>query len=140
MKTVLAFGTFDLFHPGHAAYLQQAAADGDYLIVVVARDINVQRLKHKQAQQTEDLRKKRLDEFLISVSISGKAVLGFKSNRLAVIKKYKPDIIALGYDQLVDEKKLRAEIKGLGLKTRIKRLQAYQPEKYKTSHYLKINK
>ncbi|MDD2680543.1 MAG: adenylyltransferase/cytidyltransferase family protein [Patescibacteria group bacterium] len=133
MKTVLASGTFDLFHPGHAAYLQQAATLGDYLIVVVARDVNVQKIKNKQAGQGEEIRRKKINDFLTSSSLPGRAVLGFKGERLAVIKKYKPDIIALGYDQSVSEKKLQAEIELLGLKTKIKRLKSHYPEKYKTS-------
>ncbi len=133
MKTVLAFGTFDLFHPGHAAYLQQAAALGDYLIVVVARDVNVWKIKNRQAKQTEIKRKDEVGKQLKNQSTEGEAVLGFKGNRLAVIKRYKPDIIALGYDQLVDEEKLSEEIGASGLKTKIKRLQSHYPEKYKTS-------
>ncbi|HLC71304.1 MAG TPA: adenylyltransferase/cytidyltransferase family protein, partial [Candidatus Nanoarchaeia archaeon] len=38
MKTVMCFGTFDILHPGHLHYLQQAKKYGDYLMVVIARD------------------------------------------------------------------------------------------------------
>ena len=137
MKTVLAFGTFDLLHPGHAAYLRQAAALGDYLIVVVARDVNVQRIKSKQARQTEIERKDGVNKQLKSQGIEGEAVLGFKRRRLSVIKKYKPDIIALGYDQSINEEKLCEEIEALGLKIKIKRLHSHYPEKYKTSLMVK---
>ncbi len=33
MKTVITFGTFDVFHVGHINILQRAAALGDTLIV-----------------------------------------------------------------------------------------------------------
>jgi len=38
MKTVLTFGTFDVFHVGHIRILQRASALGDTLIVGVSTD------------------------------------------------------------------------------------------------------
>jgi len=38
MKTVITFGTFDVFHVGHINILQRAAALGDTLIVGVSTD------------------------------------------------------------------------------------------------------
>lgn len=38
MKTVMTFGTFDLFHVGHLRILQRAAQLGDRLIVGVSSD------------------------------------------------------------------------------------------------------
>lgn len=37
-KTVITFGTFDLFHLGHLRILERAAVLGDYLIVGVSSD------------------------------------------------------------------------------------------------------
>lgn len=42
---VMTNGCFDLLHPGHVAYLQQAAALGDRLVVAVNDDASVSRLK-----------------------------------------------------------------------------------------------
>ncbi|WP_251358639.1 bifunctional D-glycero-beta-D-manno-heptose-7-phosphate kinase/D-glycero-beta-D-manno-heptose 1-phosphate adenylyltransferase HldE [Kangiella sp. TOML190] len=42
---VMTNGCFDILHPGHAAYLKEAAALGDRLIVAVNDDDSVQRLK-----------------------------------------------------------------------------------------------
>jgi glycerol-3-phosphate cytidylyltransferase len=37
-RTVLTFGTFDLFHVGHLRILERAAANGDRLVVGVSTD------------------------------------------------------------------------------------------------------
>lgn len=44
-RVVMTNGCFDLLHPGHVAYLQEAAALGDRLIVAVNDDESVSRLK-----------------------------------------------------------------------------------------------
>ncbi len=44
-KIVLTNGCFDILHPGHIRYLQQAKALGDRLIVLVNSDDSVKRLK-----------------------------------------------------------------------------------------------
>ena len=47
MKTVLVTGCFDLFHYGHLKFLEAAAAHGDRLVVGVAEDETVRRVKGK---------------------------------------------------------------------------------------------
>ncbi|WP_031434865.1 bifunctional D-glycero-beta-D-manno-heptose-7-phosphate kinase/D-glycero-beta-D-manno-heptose 1-phosphate adenylyltransferase HldE [Methylomarinum vadi] len=44
-KIVLTNGCFDILHPGHVRYLQQARALGDRLVVLVNSDDSVRRLK-----------------------------------------------------------------------------------------------
>jgi D-beta-D-heptose 7-phosphate kinase/D-beta-D-heptose 1-phosphate adenosyltransferase len=44
-RTVLTNGCFDILHPGHVAYLNQAKALGDVLIVAINSDRSVRRLK-----------------------------------------------------------------------------------------------
>jgi len=44
-KIVLTNGCFDILHPGHVRYLQQAKALGDRLIILVNSDASVKRLK-----------------------------------------------------------------------------------------------
>jgi len=44
-RIVMTNGCFDLLHPGHVAYLEQAAALGDRLVVAVNDDDSVRRLK-----------------------------------------------------------------------------------------------
>jgi D-beta-D-heptose 7-phosphate kinase/D-beta-D-heptose 1-phosphate adenosyltransferase len=44
-KIVFTNGCFDILHPGHIAYMKQAKALGDRLIVAVNTDASVKRLK-----------------------------------------------------------------------------------------------
>ncbi len=44
-RVVMTNGCFDILHPGHVAYLQQASAQGDLLVVAVNDDESVRRLK-----------------------------------------------------------------------------------------------
>ncbi len=129
MKTVMAFGTFDVFHPGHRSYLTQAKKLGDFLVAVVARDATVVDVKKIKAQDDEMQR-------LGNVKNSGlvdEAVLGDPKNRYAAIQKFRPEVIALGYDQRADEVELEKKLQEFGLQTEVVRMEAYQPEKYKSS-------
>ena len=47
MIKVLVFGTFDIIHPGHVFFLNQAKKLGDFLCVVVSRDETVNELKRE---------------------------------------------------------------------------------------------
>lgn len=47
-KIVLTNGCFDILHPGHLRYLQQAKALGDRLVILVNTDESVKRLKGEQ--------------------------------------------------------------------------------------------
>ena len=41
----MVFGTFDVIHPGHRFFLEQAALKGDRLVAVIARDEFVNKIK-----------------------------------------------------------------------------------------------
>lgn len=46
-KKVMVFGTFDIFHKGHEFYFSKAKEYGEELIVIVARDETVLKIKKK---------------------------------------------------------------------------------------------
>lgn len=50
MKTVITYGTFDLFHIGHLNLLRRAKELGDYLIVAVSTDRFNWEEKHKKCE------------------------------------------------------------------------------------------
>lgn len=125
MKKIMVFGTFDLLHKGHLNMFEQAKKQGD-LIIVVARDDTVKKVKARKPKYSEKIRQKRLKKY-------GKAILGYKTDKYKIIEKYKPDIIGLGYDQDSFTKDLRKQLKKRKLKIKIIRLKSYKPHKYKSS-------
>lgn len=129
MKKVLAAGTFDLLHPGHIWFLQQAKQRGDHLTVIIARDKTVKKIKKIKPYQTEQQRLKALRD----LGIADMVVLGGLGNKINSVKKVHPHIICLGYDQTAFTRNLRKELLSVGLKPKIIRLQAYHPKKYKSS-------
>ena len=119
MKKVMVFGTFDKLHKGHLNFFSQAEKYGK-LVVVVARDKTVLEVKGKKAKNNE---KKRLKQ----VRKHSRAILGMIKDKYKIIKKEKPDVICLGYDQ-------KSFIKGLKkFKIKIVKLKAYKAHKYKSS-------
>lgn len=126
---VMTFGTFDVFHKGHISYLSQAKKLGDYLIVVVARDKTVLENKKHLPKNNE---KARLNA-VIKSGLADKVILGNLKDRYAVIKKYRPDIIALGYDQKFFVDKLNDKLIEFNQKVEIIRLKPFKPKKYKSS-------
>lgn len=131
MKKVLVFGVFDTMHPGHLHFLEAAHVLGDELVVVVARDSTVERLKNKRPRENEMARMKAL----FGVKIVSQARLGDEElGTYHVLKEEKPDLIALGYDQeglAFDLEKKMSE--GLLPKIPVVVLGSHKPEIYKSS-------
>lgn len=129
MKKVIAFGTFDRFHAGHESYLKQAKALGDYLIVIIARDKTVARIKGRRPDDDEKTRAAAVK----SSKLADKVALGEHGDKYEVIKKYKPDVIALGYDQFTFTFRLEKFFIDHKMNTKIVRMNPYRPTVYKTS-------
>jgi len=71
--------------------------------------------------------------------LADKVVLGSSKNKYAVIEKYKPDVIALGYDQKVNSRELEKKLKEFKLDAKIVRLKSYKPEIYKSSKLRRVS-
>lgn len=130
----MAFGTFDLLHPGHKYFLRQAKKLGDYLIVIIARDRTVKKVKGKLPHHGE----KQRQEAVMSLNLADKVILGDLIDKYGAIKKYRPGIIGLGYDQKYFVDELNNVMKNIKLDTKIIRLKPYQAHKYKSSIIKKI--
>lgn len=128
----MVFGTFDILHFGHINLFKQAKKMGDKLIVVLARDSNVLKIKGDKPFHDE---KERL-EIIKNLSLVDIATLGSETNVYQVIKDLKPNIIALGYDQNIFVDKLKKYLKENDLNMEIKRLLPYKENRLK-SHFIK---
>lgn len=128
-RRVLAFGTFDLLHPGHKYYLEQARRLGDELVVIIGRDRTVLGVKKAWPLRDEETRRISVER-LKPVS---KAVLGNERHVYRVLDDYRPDVIALGYDQKAFTRNLKRELKRRRLRCSIVRIDAYRPEEFKSS-------
>lgn len=137
MTRVIAFGTFDIFHPGHISFLKQAKKLGDYLVVVVARDHNTTKVKGKTPQNNENKRAHTIRK----AKIADKVILGSRTNNyFQTLRTYKIDTVALGYDQKPTISALRKVLRKHRLsKVAIKRLKSYNPNKYKSSKLTNLN-
>ncbi|MBN2094475.1 MAG: FAD synthase [Candidatus Aenigmarchaeota archaeon] len=129
-KTVLVFGTFDIFHPGHEFFLKEAKKHGDTLEVVVARDKTVEEVKGMAPRNDE---RKRVF-VLQSLDYIDEVILGSLGDKYQIIEALEPDVICLGYDQKAFTDNLGEEIKKRGLKAEVIRInKALEPEVFKSS-------
>jgi FAD synthetase len=129
-KKVMVFGTFDGVHDGHRNMFQQAKKHGDHLVVVVARDATVTEVKGQGPIRDEI---DRLGDIL-SEGVAKDVVMGRNGDKYHVLKDFKPDVVALGYDQKHFVDGLREKLKHYDLpKTKVVRLKPFQKHIYKSS-------
>lgn len=130
-KVVLAFGSFDILHPGHLLYLERARRLGSKLIVVVARDESIRMFKKREPVFGQNDRVRMLK----ALKVVDEAVVGNKlrksSDRYNIIRKYKPSVIVFGYDQKVNIPSVNDWLKSNGMRAKVVRIST----KYKTSRY-----
>ncbi len=99
-RVVMTNGCFDLLHPGHIAYLAQAATLGDMLVVAVNDDDSVRRLKG-DARPVNAI----ADRMAVLVGLSAvDYVLPFSEDTPAkLIEALAPDVLVKGGDYVVEE-------------------------------------
>ena len=121
MVKVMATGTFDLLHLGHIYFLKEAKKLGDKLVVVVATDATVRKLKHEPVNP-EHVRLSLIKE----LKMVDEAYLGYEDDMYKIVEEVKPDIIALGFDQIHDENKIKAELKKRNINAKVVRLKEFK--------------
>ncbi len=100
----MVFGTFDLLHAGHVHFLAEAKKCADKLIVALAPDSVVLRLKGRPPRNPFSKRQENLNR----LGLADDVVMGDEiSGSWNVLGSFAPDNIALGYDQ----KELAEELK-----------------------------
>lgn len=128
-KLVMVFGTFDYLHAGHENLFIQARELGTEIIAIIARDKTVRTIKGFEPDHNE---KERLEN-LKATNWADKVILGDNKDKNKVIKLYRPDVIALGYDQFAFTYNINKLLLDINLDTKIVRLKPYRPDMYKSS-------
>jgi len=99
-QVVFTNGVFDLIHPGHVRYLQEARSLGDALIVGVNADESVRRNKGEGRPVTPEGERAELIAALACVD----AVTVFEEDTPAdVIRAIQPDVLVKGADWAADQ-------------------------------------
>ncbi|HKG70823.1 MAG TPA: adenylyltransferase/cytidyltransferase family protein [Nitrososphaeraceae archaeon] len=125
LTVVLVGGVFDIIHPGHIHTLKAAKAQGDVLVVVIARTSTALKIKKdRRIYHQERLRK----ELVSSLNLVDLAIIGKEGTLYDTVEYVKPDIIALGYDQAHSEKDVAENCQKRNLNIRVTRLNTPIPE------------
>ena len=134
---VLASGVFDLLHLGHVKFLEEAKKTGgknSRLVVVIARDSTVKNTKGKRPIMPENQRRALVQ----SLKVVDEAILGLKEFDIGdVIMQVKPDIIALGYDQMQTENQVKQYIDKHKLAIKVKTIGKFDAEELDSSSKIK---
>jgi FAD synthetase len=132
-KVVLASGVFDLLHLGHVKFLEEAKKAGGKdaeLLIIIARDSTVEKNKGRKPIISENQRRALVE----SLKVVDEAVLGFENFDIGnVIKRVKPDVIALGYDQTDMEKDVKKYVKRHRLNIKVVRIGKFEEDELDSS-------
>jgi len=124
LHVVLSGGVFDIIHPGHISTLNAAKALGDVLVVVVATDNTSEKMKKRKPLHTQEQRQ----ELVNSLSMVDLCLVGQEADIFKTVNRVRPQIIALGYDQVHQEKFITDGCKRINLDAKVARLQSPTPE------------
>lgn len=129
MQTVITFWAFDLVHEGHIYYLSEAKKYGTRLVTVVARDSTIEKIKWKKPKFKQEQRIKDIK----ALNIADIVELGDENDMMWWIKKYKPDTIAIGYDQTSFIHELSEYLMNNNIKSKVLTIKPYKEDIYKSS-------
>ena len=129
----MIFGTFDILHAGHVYVFTEARKLGDRLVVVVARDSTVKKVKGQRPFHHESERVALLNH----IDLIDEVCLGDKKDMYKVIREIRPEIIALGYDQAAFVPEMQKMLGQFKISTRIVRLNKYRNGRHKSSNIKK---
>ncbi len=100
LKVVFTNGCFDLLHPGHVAYLEEARALGDALLVAVNTDASVRRLAKGGVRPINPEADRA--RVLAALAAVDRVVLFPEDTPLALITELAPDVLVKGGDYRID--------------------------------------
>ena len=120
MVRILATGTFDILHPGHLLYLEEAKKLGDELFVIVARDVTV-----KKRKRTPIIPEEQRLKMISALKMVDKAMLGSEKDMYELLYSIKPDVVTIGYDQAFEEEALEKELRKRGFNSKVVRIKKH---------------
>jgi glycerol-3-phosphate cytidylyltransferase/FAD synthetase len=124
LKVVLAGGVFDIIHPGHIHTLNAAKDLGDVLVVAIATDKTAEKMKKRLPLHSQEQRKMLVD----ALSVVDLSIVGHEGDIFKTVDFIRPQIIALGYDQIHQEKFITEGCRKINLDVTVARLQSPIPE------------
>ena len=124
LRVVLAGGVFDIIHPGHIHTLNSAKSLGDVLVVVVATDKTTEKVKKRTPLHNQ----KQRQDLVSSLSMVDLCLIGHEDDIFKTVEIVGPEIIALGYDQIHQEKFITDGCRKINLNVKVARLQSPNPE------------
>lgn len=124
LRVVLAGGVFDIIHPGHIYTLNEAKELGDILVVVVATNNTAVKMKKRSPLHSQELRQ----ELVRSLLMVDLCLIGQENDIFKTVNHVRPQIIALGYDQIHQEKFIIDGCKKINLDAKVARLKSPIPD------------
>jgi len=98
-EVVFTNGVFDLLHPGHVRYLQDARREGDVLIVAVNSDRSVRAIKGPTRPINSESERA---EVLAGLACVDAVVVFDEDDPQQMISRLQPDVLAKGADWTLD--------------------------------------
>ena len=99
-EVVLTNGVFDILHPGHVRYLQDARREGDALIVAVNSDRSVRAIKGPARPVNPESERA---EILAALACVDAVVVFDEDNPQQIVDRLQPDVLVKGADWAMDE-------------------------------------
>jgi D-beta-D-heptose 7-phosphate kinase/D-beta-D-heptose 1-phosphate adenosyltransferase len=110
-RVIFTNGCFDLIHPGHVSYLQQARALGDALVVALNSDRSVRELK---GEKRPILDQNERAEVVAALGCVDYVTVFDDPTPREVIAALLPDVLVKGGDWEVDQIVGREEVEAAG--------------------------
>lgn len=110
-RVVFTNGCFDLLHPGHIRYLQEARRLGDALIVALNSDRSVRELK---GEKRPILDQNERSEVMAALGCVDYVTIFDESTPREIIAALLPDVLVKGGDWDIDRIVGRAEVEAAG--------------------------
>lgn len=98
-RVVFTNGVFDILHPGHLRYLQQARSLGDLLIIGLNSDASVRRNKGPERPINNESERA---EILAALECVDAVVVFDEDTPAAIIRAIQPDVLVKGADWAED--------------------------------------